>query len=100
MSLVKAEAHRARWLAEAYSRKSPWQRMAVLLAGPFANFLFASPPGMDGRAYYQKLKARGVLVRFLSQPTLAGYVRISVGSAEEMDALLAATKAILKEANA
>jgi len=29
-------------LAEAYSRKSPWQRMAVLLAGPFANFLFAS----------------------------------------------------------
>ncbi len=65
-----------------------------------ANFLFASPPGMDGRAYYQKLKARGVLVRFLGQPTLANYVRISVGSAEEMDALLDATKDILKEASA
>ena len=28
-------------LASAYSRKPPWQRVLVLLAGPFANFLFA-----------------------------------------------------------
>ncbi len=28
-------------LAAAYSRKPPWQRILVLLAGPFANFLFA-----------------------------------------------------------
>jgi histidinol-phosphate aminotransferase len=63
------------------------------------NFLFAQPPAMDGRAYYEKLKARGVLVRYLSQPTLVNHVRISVGSAAEMDALLAATSDILKEAS-
>lgn len=28
-------------LSAAYSRKPPWQRILVLLAGPFANFLFA-----------------------------------------------------------
>jgi regulator of sigma E protease len=28
-------------LASAYSRRPPWQRILVLLAGPFANFLFA-----------------------------------------------------------
>ena len=28
-------------LAAAYSRRPPWQRILVLLAGPFANFLFA-----------------------------------------------------------
>ncbi len=28
-------------LPQAYSRKSPWQRILVLLAGPVANFLFA-----------------------------------------------------------
>ncbi|HEX7373799.1 MAG TPA: RIP metalloprotease RseP [Steroidobacteraceae bacterium] len=28
-------------LSQAYSRKSPWQRILVLLAGPFANFVFA-----------------------------------------------------------
>ncbi len=64
------------------------------------NFLFASPPGMDGKAYYEKLKARGVLVRYLSQPTLTGYVRISVGNAAQMDTLLTATRDILKEGKA
>ncbi len=62
------------------------------------NFLFAQPPGMDGRTYYEKLKARGVLVRYLSQPTLVNHVRITVGSAAQMQALLAATQDILKEA--
>jgi histidinol-phosphate aminotransferase len=64
------------------------------------NFLFASPPGMDGKTYYEKLKARGVLVRYLSQPTLTGYVRISVGNAAQMDTLLTATRDILKEGKA
>jgi histidinol-phosphate aminotransferase len=61
------------------------------------NFLFASPPGMDGRTYYEALKKRGVLVRYLSQPTLTRHVRITVGSAEQMESLLAATRDILKE---
>ena len=64
------------------------------------NFLFASPPGMDGLTYYRELKARGVLVRYLSQPTLTRHVRITVGSAEQMQALLTATQEILKEAQA
>jgi histidinol-phosphate aminotransferase len=64
------------------------------------NFLFASPPGMDGQTYYLKLKARGVLVRYLSQPTLTDYVRITVGSAGQMRALTDATAEILKEERA
>ncbi|MDD3412151.1 MAG: histidinol-phosphate transaminase, partial [Eubacteriales bacterium] len=64
------------------------------------NFLFVSPPGMDGEAYYLALKERGVLVRFLSQPTLQNYVRVTVGTAEQMQQLMAATADILKEARA
>ena len=62
------------------------------------NFLFAAAPGLDGYTYYQMLKARGILVRYLNQPTLARFVRITVGSAEQMRALLNATEEILKEA--
>ncbi|HNX62804.1 MAG TPA: histidinol-phosphate transaminase [Candidatus Limiplasma sp.] len=62
------------------------------------NFLFAAAPGLGGHAYYQKLKARGILVRYLNQPTLTRFVRITVGSAEQMRALLNATEEILKEA--
>ena len=61
------------------------------------NFLFASPPGMDGQTYYRELKARGVLVRYLSQPTLRQYVRISIGSAQQMQSLIQATQDILRE---
>ncbi|NLI23061.1 MAG: histidinol-phosphate transaminase [Clostridiales bacterium] len=64
------------------------------------NFLFASPPGMDGLTYYRKLKERGVLVRYLSQPMLARHVRITVGSADQMRALMDATRDILKEGTA
>ena len=59
------------------------------------NFLFAAPPMMDGESYYQALKERGVLVRYLSQPTLRRFVRITVGSEAEMRALLEATREIL-----
>lgn len=62
------------------------------------NFLFAAPPGMDGQTYYLRLKARGVLVRYLSQPTLTRFVRITVGSAGQMASLMEATRAILREA--
>ena len=63
------------------------------------NFLFAAAPSMDGQTYYQKLKARGILVRFLSQPTLTRFVRITIGNAAQMDALLVATREVLKEGN-
>ena len=62
-----------------------------------ANFLFAAAPGMDGLRYYQKLKERGVLVRYLNQPTLRQFVRITVGSEAQMRALTDATRDILKE---
>ena len=65
-----------------------------------ANFLFASPPGITGEAYYRGLKQKGVLVRYFGDPLLMDYVRITVGSAEQMRILLIKTKELLKEATA
>ena len=64
------------------------------------NFLFAAAPGINGITYYQKLKERGILVRYLSQPTLMNHVRITIGSAEQMRRLMEATRDILKEEQA
>lgn len=63
-----------------------------------ANFLFAGHPALTGEAYYQKLKARGILVRYFSAARTAPYVRVTIGTLEQMQALIAATEAILKEA--
>ena len=61
-----------------------------------ANFLFAGcPAGLSGREYYEKLRERGILVRRWELPRIENHVRITVGTGEQMDALLAATKDIL-----
>ncbi|MDO4749532.1 MAG: histidinol-phosphate transaminase [Eubacteriales bacterium] len=60
-----------------------------------ANFLLAKPPVMDGEAYYLELKRRGVLVRHFSTPRVKDWVRITVGSPEQMETLLRETRDIL-----
>ena len=55
---------------------------------------------VGGEALYKKLKARGVLVRHFKKPRIEDYVRITVGSREQMAVLLRETEAILKEAQA
>jgi histidinol-phosphate aminotransferase len=74
--------------------------LGFTVAPSATNFLFAAPPVMDGMTYYRKLKELGILVRYLDQPTLRSFVRITVGSADQMNALLTATQQILKEAQA
>lgn len=55
-----------------------------------ANYVFASPPDRNGKRIYDGLFQRKILVRHFSDPLLAHGLRISIGSDEEMDALLAA----------
>lgn len=57
-----------------------------------ANFLLAGVPGGDGKAAYLKLKERGVLVRFFDKPGLRDKVRITIGTPEENETLLAAIR--------
>ena len=61
-----------------------------------ANFIFARSPRIGGEKLYRSLKARGVLVRHFSAPRIADYTRISIGTPEQMDTLLAAIKEILE----
>ena len=63
-----------------------------------ANFLFAKHPSLDGKTLYQKLKARGVLVRHFDKARISDYVRITVGTLEEMQALVTKIGEILEEA--
>ena len=63
-----------------------------------ANFVFARTPAMDGGELYRKLKARGVLVRHFTKPEIAQFNRITIGTRQQMETLLAAVAAILEEA--
>ena len=55
-----------------------------------ANFLFVSHPGRTGKELLDGLRRRGVLVRWWPIPEIEDWLRISIGTEEEMAALSAA----------
>lgn len=59
-----------------------------------ANFIFARDPEVDGGMLYAELKSRGVLVRHFDKDRIRDYNRITIGTREQMDALIAAIKDI------
>jgi histidinol-phosphate aminotransferase len=62
-----------------------------------ANFLFAKHERLDGETIYRQLKERGILIRHFSDPRICDYNRITIGSEEEMEALVQALSIIVKE---
>ena len=52
------------------------------------NFLFARTDRMEGGALYQALRDKGVLVRHFSAPRISDWLRITVGTMEQMETLL------------
>lgn len=62
-----------------------------------ANFLFITHPAIDGLALYEQCKAQGVLIRHFSDPAIAQYNRVSIGSEEEMAQFLTVVTTILAQ---
>ncbi len=77
--------------------KAALEALGFCVADSRANFLFASHPDMDGEALYKALRGRGILVRHFDDPAIHNYNRITVGTREQMQQLLAAAETILKE---
>jgi histidinol-phosphate aminotransferase len=59
-----------------------------------ANFVFASKPGVPGKEIYLKLKERGILVRYFAGEKVRDFVRITIGTEEDMQQLLAEMKSL------
>ncbi len=62
-----------------------------------ANFIFTRRPGTEGDYLYRALKAKGVLVRHWDKPEISDYLRVTIGSREQMDVFLAKVREILEE---
>jgi histidinol-phosphate aminotransferase len=64
------------------------------------NFVLARVPGGDGKSFYLGLKQLGILVRFFDKPGLNDKLRITIGTAQENDAMLGGVKAMLEKLKA
>lgn len=73
------------------------QKMGFEVLPSLANFVLAGHPRLAGGRYYQALKERGILVRWFDEERIRDFVRITIGTHDEMQQLLAATGEILQE---
>jgi histidinol-phosphate aminotransferase len=58
-------------------------------------FLLVRPPKFSAQSWLQKLRDRKILVRWFSNPSIRGYLRITIGTPDEAAALVKAAKEIL-----
>ncbi|MGD9478884.1 histidinol-phosphate transaminase [Shinella sp. G-2] len=60
-----------------------------------ANFVFARHPDHSGEALAKSLRERAVLVRHFAKPRISDFLRITIGTPQECDRLIAALEEIL-----
>ncbi|MCD8309230.1 MAG: aminotransferase class I/II-fold pyridoxal phosphate-dependent enzyme, partial [Clostridia bacterium] len=73
------------------------RKLGFTVLPSMANFVLAKTDVMGGRQLYLKLKQRGILVRHLNDDRIKDFVRITIGSAEQMAVFIETLKDILKE---
>ena len=60
------------------------------------NFIFAKSGDMPGKVYFDGLREAGILVRRWDSERIKDYVRISIGSEEEMETFVEETKKLVE----
>ncbi|MDR2596490.1 MAG: aminotransferase class I/II-fold pyridoxal phosphate-dependent enzyme, partial [Treponema sp.] len=60
-----------------------------------ANFLFVKPPNISGADFFAALRSRNILVRHFNKDRISDFLRVSIGTDEEMDTALNTCKDIL-----
>jgi len=60
-----------------------------------ANFVFISHPDADAKQLFEQLRDLGILVRYFASPRIDQYLRVSIGTDQEMDAFLKAITSLV-----
>ena len=86
---------RGRIMATRACTESKLRDLGFSMTDSSANFIFVKHPRISGYDLYAALKQKGILVRHLNKPRITDYVRITIGTEEQMDALINAIAGLL-----
>ena len=92
------EATRGRIMATRKRFTAAMEKMGFNIPDSKTNFVFAGSGRIAGADYFHELRKRNIIVRYFDKDPIRDYVRITIGTDEDMDLLLKATEEILKEA--
>ena len=66
-----------------------FKKLGFVFPKPSANFIFVSHPEYDAKELFKAMKAKGIYVRFWGSERIEQYLRVTIGTREEMEALFA-----------
>lgn len=89
------EKNRARIIATREKCAGDLTGMGFDVLSSDANFLFVRHPEHTGETLFRSLRQEGILVRHFNLPRIENYLRITVGSEDDMNQLINALRAIL-----
>ena len=62
-----------------------------------SNFIFATHEKVPAKQIFEALREKHIYVRYFAKPRIDNYLRISIGTPEEMEKLIGFLKEYLKE---
>ncbi len=77
--------------------RSELEKLGFEVLPSWSNFIFAKSSAIDGGELYRALKADGILVRWFDSPRIKDYIRITIGSKEQMETFINKLSALLKK---
>lgn len=69
--------------------KEEFRALGFVFPEPSANFIFVKHPEYSAREMFAALKEEGIFVRFWGRARIEEYMRVTIGTREEMEALFA-----------
>ena len=77
--------------------KKELSRLGFSFGDSMANFLFVTHERISARELFEALKIKKIFVRYFNKPRIDNYLRITIGTDEELDQLLAFLKKYIQE---
>ena len=74
-----------------------FKKLGFVFPKPSANFIFVSHPEYDAKELFEAMKAKGIYVRFWGSERIEQYLRVTIGTREEMEELFAFLRKYMKK---
>ena len=91
------EDTKARIIATRERVKGELSELGFTFGDSQSNFLFITHEKVAARELFEALKIKRIYVRYFNKPRIDNYLRVTIGTEEEMDALIAFLRKYLQE---
>ena len=99
LDMENYEINRLALIGTRTNAMAEFRKMGFFVPESSANFIFVKPPvEITAESLYNKLRQKGILVRYFNKPIVKEFLRISIGTDEEMSIIVEAIKEELKNA--